>query len=133
MVASGNKQARRLGMSVVMKVGPPHGNNVNGRCVWTHEEEQGSLIRYSRVVYHQKWARTAKAAADSTAKLPPLAVMTARRATLGKPYRYLALFSHREGGADACTEGSHASSPRGVAAQVGPRAQRSQDRSQPRY
>ena len=71
-----------------------------------------------------------KAAADSTATLPPIPGEGCHpyredslRATLGTPSRYPALFSHREGGADACTEVSHASSPRGGAASMGAGAQ----------
>src|SRR6266699_1802491 len=38
----------------------------------------------------------------------------------GRTPRYAAPFSTSEGGADACTEVSHASSVRGVASQMGP-------------
>jgi hypothetical protein len=57
---------------------------------------------------HQNRARTAKAAADSTAKLPPHGTWSGDDA--GRTPRYPASFSTSEGGADACTEVSHASS-----------------------
>jgi hypothetical protein len=45
----------------------------------------------------------------------------------GRPHRYPALFSRTEGGADACTEMSQASSTRRVTTAMGPGAQRAQD------
>jgi hypothetical protein len=51
-----------------------------------------------------------KAAADSRGRLPPLRWLRHPVRRWGT-HQYPALFSHREGGADACTEGSHASSP----------------------
>src|SRR5712691_4661035 len=72
-----------------------------------------------------------KAATDSIASLPPIPGESCHPSCgcgppcdAGGTYRYPALFSHREGGADACTEVSHASSPHSVAAQMGPGAER---------
>jgi ATP-dependent helicase IRC3 len=70
--------------------------------------------------------------AYSTAKLPPLLGLWHPVRRWGT-HRYLALFSPREGGADACTEVSHASSLRSVTAHMGPGAERSEDRPQPRH
>jgi len=66
--------------------------------------------------YHQKWPRTAKAATASTGMRPPHTGWRAETMP-GEP-SVSCTFLYQEGGADACTEVSHASSVRGVASQV---------------
>src|SRR5215831_17536934 len=78
------------------------------------------------------WFHT-NAATDSIAKLPLIPGQSCHRFhgkaaphgawsgdDAGRTPRYPASFSTSEGGADACTEVSHASSLRGVASQMGP-------------
>src|SRR5947209_5355373 len=74
-----------------------------------------------------------KVASNSTAKLPPPGRGLEPTATRSITHRYPAPFSYDEGGADACTEVSHASSERSTPSEMVWRSQRPENCPQPRH